>query len=126
MKVAKLASPKFKELMGKLINAEVPMRTALKIKAISEVLDEHLVAYENARVELIKKHADLDENGEVIADENNNATFSSQEARIAFAKELSELVSADIEIEKISIDELGDKVILSTADLIALEDVIQL
>lgn len=124
MKLAKAVSPKFKELMGKLINAEVPMKTALKIKKISEKIEGYLTAYEVSRLETIKKYAVLDENGEPKADDNNNAIFSSQEARIEFAKELSEIVSADIEIEKVTIEELGDSIVLSTADLIALEDVI--
>jgi len=124
MKLAKAISPKFKELMIKLINAEVPMKTAVKIKKVSEFLDEKLTNYETARVDLIKKYADLDENGDIIVDSDNNATFSSQESRIEFAKELSELVSVDLEIKKIPIEELGDNISLSTTDLIILEDII--
>lgn len=124
MKLARAISPKFKELMVKLINAEVPMKTALKIKKISEKIEGFLIVYETSRLETIKKFADLDENGEPKADENNNAIFSSQEARIEFAKELSEIVSVNIEIEKITIEELGDSIVLSTADLMALEDII--
>ena len=123
MKLSKMINPKFKDVLRKLVSEEMPIKTALKLKKISLTVEKSLSDYETVRLATIKKHAELDENGEPKSEEGN-AVFSSIEARLAFGKELSEVLDLDIEIENLSIDELGDKVSISVVDLMVLDDII--
>ena len=72
-----------------------------------------------------KKFSELNEDGSVKPDENGNAIFTSDESRLEFAKELTELMNVEVEVNKLSIDELGDKIQLSAVDLASLEDLVE-
>jgi hypothetical protein len=125
MKLSKVLNPKFQELLGKLLVSEVPMKTAFKLKKVSKVLDDALKDYDATRMEAIKKFAELDEEGIPKSDANNNAIFLTDELRMSFANELSELLDVEIDINKVSVDELGEKLTLSAVDLTFLEDIIE-
>jgi len=123
MKLSKIINPKFKDVLRKLVTEEMPIKTALKLKKISLTVEKSLTDYETVRLATIKKHAELDETGEPKSEEGN-AVFSSVEARLAFGQELSEVLDLDIDVENLSIEELGDKVSISVVDLIILDDII--
>ncbi|CAB4125180.1 hypothetical protein UFOVP53_75 [uncultured Caudovirales phage] len=125
MKLSKIINPKFKDLLRKLATSEVPVKTAVKLKTISQAVEKALTDYETVRVAIINKHAELNESGEPKADENNNAIFSSPESKIEFGQELSDVLNLDIDLDVISIDDLGDVVLLSAFDLVILEDILQ-
>jgi hypothetical protein len=125
MKLSKALNPKFQELLAKLLVSEVPMKTAFKLKKVSKSLDDALKDYDSTRMQSIKKFADLDEDGNPKSDANNNAIFLTDESRMEFAKELSELLDVEIDFNKISVDELGEKLMLSAVDLTILEDIIE-
>lgn len=125
MQLSQIMNPKFQELLNKLLTAEVPMKTAFKLRKIQKNIDEALKNYDTTRIESIKKFAELDEEGNIKADENGNATFASSEDRIKFSKELSELLSLEVDIDKILIDDLGDTLLLSAVDVSLLEDIIE-
>lgn len=125
MKLSKALNPKFQELLGKLVIAEVPMKAAFKIKKISNDIDESVKGYEIARIEIIKKFAELNDEGDLKSDAQGNAIFISDESRMEFAQELSGLLNVDIGVNKVLVDELGDKLSFSAVDLVILEDLIE-
>ena len=124
MKLSKVINPKFKDLLRKLVQVEMPIKTAIKLKRISQVVDKSLKDYEEARIAAIVKYADRDENGEIKSDGENNAAFASDEVKMEFANELTLLLEKEVELDSILLEDLGDKFSLSVVELMVLEDII--
>ena len=105
-----------KDSLKKLNTAEgLPFKTALSIaKGIREI-DEVLQVYENKRRELINKYGKKDDNGELIT-EGDNVKLTN---RAAFVNEFNALAmeDVDIEIKKISVDDLENVTSLTPSDI---------
>lgn len=105
-----------RESLKKLNTAEgLPFKTALSIAKSIKEIDEILQVYENKRKELINKYGEKDENGElVIKDDNVKLTN-----RTAFVNEFNTLAmeDVDIEIKKISVDDLENVTSLTPSDI---------
>lgn len=105
-----------KDSLKKLNTAEgLPFKTALYIAKDIKEIDEVLQVYENKRKELINKYGEKDENGElVIKDDSVKLTD-----RAAFINEFNALAmeDVDIEIKKISVDDLENVTSLTPSDI---------
>ena len=53
MKLARIMNTEFQKVLGKLLLAEVPMKTAYKLKKIHKTIDEALKDYDTTRIESI-------------------------------------------------------------------------
>lgn len=105
-----------KDSLKKLNTAEgLPFKTALSIAKDIKEIDEVLQVYENKRRELINKYGKKDENGELII-KNDNIELTD---RAAFTNEFNTLAmeDVDIEIKKISVDDLENVTSLTPSDI---------
>jgi hypothetical protein len=102
--------------LKKLNTAEgLPFKTALSIARDIKNIEEVLQVYENKRKELVNKYGEKDENGElVIKDDSVKLTD-----RAAFVNEFNALAmeDVDIEIKKISVDDLENVTSLTPSDI---------
>ena len=92
-----------KELMSKPLKS----RVAYKVARLAREVENEYRLYDEKRVDLIKKFANHDENGELVVDEEGS--FSVADENVAeFRKELMELMDVEIElnVDKVSLDEL--------------------
>ena len=98
------------DALKKLSETELKAKLAWQVGRLLKAADAEIQSFNEARLNLIKKYGEKDENGELITDENDNCKIT-QESINDFTNELNELVESEIEINanKINIDSLGDK-----------------
>lgn len=123
-KLAKIVNPKFQETLVKLSKSKIPLKTAYKLKNIIKIANEEFEKYESCRIEALRKWAEKDDNGEMIVDADKKIRIKNEKLE-EFSKELTELTNTEIQLDTISIDELGDNCELTAEDLILLEDLIR-
>jgi len=81
-------------IMMRLVNSELPIRTAFQLNVMIEDLDDKLSKLEQFRVGLVKKHGTTDNEGniQVMPDKMN-----------AFTTELKDLMDSDVDFTPIKI-----------------------
>ena len=97
------------ETLKNLSQKPLKARTAYAVGKILKSVDVEISSFNDARMDLIRKYSEKDENGEVITDENNNVHIEPEHLK-DFNKELQDLLDAPVElvVNKINVDELGD------------------
>ena len=124
MKIKSLVNPQFFHSLNKLVHSDLQVSLAWKLKGLVKYLDENKVSYEEMRKELLKKHGELDESGELKTQENGQVVFKDDKSRDGFIKDHEALLDQDLEIAlKINISDIGN-IKLSVSDLLVLEDII--
>ena len=100
-------------------------RTAFAIGKILKAADAEIGSFNEARMELIKKYGDKDENGELKTEENGNIRIS-PDNMISFTTELKELLDTTVEINanKIKMDDIGE-VEFTPSEMAQLEEFIE-
>lgn len=100
----------------KLIDKELPVLVAWKLKKIYKELDKNIQEVEEFRIELVKKYGIEREGDWQVLDENVDK----------FTEEFEKLLNQDIElnIDTIDMEELGN-IDLTTRDLILLDGIIK-
>ena len=124
MRIGRLIDPRFQDIVRKLQATHIPLKGAYKLKGVVKAIDEELVKYEELRVLAVEKFGLRLESGELDKDENGGVKFS-DENRKAFVAEINDLMSLNVPIAKISINDLGDKVSMSVEDLFFIEDLLE-
>lgn len=95
------------ETLQKLAHKELKAKLAWSIARLLKAADAEIQSFNEARMNLIKKYGEKDENGELVTDEKGNCKILDDEIR-NFTEELNELMNSKIEINanKIRIEEL--------------------
>lgn len=122
MRLRQIINPNFKAAMSKLIKQDVPLRVAFKLKQTTKTMNDAIKHYDEIRKEALTKYGSKDINGEMIIDSGGNIAFEQDKLRI-FNKEIEDLLNSDIEITKLSIEDLGD-IRISADDLFLFDDFI--
>lgn len=124
MKIKTLVNPQFFNSLRKIINAEIPVSLAWKLKGTVKYLEQQHQAYDDMRKELLTKHGDVDDQGNPKTDETGQVVFKDG-AKEKFIAAHKELLEQDIELEsKISVADIAS-IKLTTSDLLVLEDILQ-
>jgi len=123
MKLSKLVDPQYQAILRKLGAQEIPLKTAFKLRGIIKVGNDELAKYEEVRGEALKRLGDKKEDGSLDIDEKGTVNLSGDNKQ-KFIDELNALLNTDISVGTIRLDELGDKVSLTTQDLLILDDLI--
>jgi len=123
MKLSKLIDPQFQVILRKIAGQDIPLRTAFKLKGIIKCVNDELVKYDEVRGEALKRLGDKKEDGSLDVDESGTVKLSEDNMK-DFAAELTTLINTDIDVGTLKIDELGDKLSLTAAELMTLDDLI--
>ena len=118
MKLQALLEPAFHTGLAKLVNAGLPMRISYKLDGIDSAVKSELKKFEAIRIAALKKYGQLKEDGSFVEDEQRSVLFKSEEDAASFAKEYSELLAMEVEMEKIKLSDIIEKV-----DNISVEEV---
>jgi len=97
------------DALQKLSQTNLKARSAYYVSKLLKVADKEIQEFNDARMNLIKKYGEKDENGELITDDKGNCKILPE--NIAdFQKELNDLlaVEAELNANKINLEELGD------------------
>jgi hypothetical protein len=125
MKLSKLLDTRFKSGLQKLIAADVPLKSAFKLKGILQTVNNALKTYDEVRLDAMKKYGVKKEDGTLEVDEQQNVKFDPEQYE-KFAKEMQELLDTEVEAAKVSLADLGEKVHISADELSALESILEL
>jgi hypothetical protein len=123
MKLARLVDERLHLALNKLSAEPLPLRTAFKLKGIVKKAREEYSKYEEVRKEALQRHGEKNEDGTLKVDDRNNVQFTPEGIQ-AFASELNQLTSLDMEMPTLTLSELGEKISLTVEDLEVLEGVI--
>ena len=125
MKIKALVQPQFFRSLNKIMVAEIPVTLAWRLKGLVKYLETSHKSYDEMRKEILTKHSEKDDKGEMVVDTAGNVQFKDDKAKEAFIKDHTELLEQDIEIEKkIKLAELSTMK-MSASDLLVLEDLIE-
>ena len=106
-----------------MLAANLPIKTAFKLKGVANKVADELDKYDKLRLEMITKYADKDEKGNIALEDNGHAKFSSDGLR-KFIDNLNELGSVDVDIPAIHISELDGLDNFTGEDFVFLGDLI--
>jgi hypothetical protein len=123
MKLSKLTDPQFQATLRKLAGQEIPLRTAFTLKGIIKRVNDELNRYDEVRHEALEKLGERDADGKIIVDERNNVKLSDENMN-TLAAELNSLLNTDVDVGNVKLSDLGDKLNITTNELIALDDLI--
>lgn len=100
-----------REALVRLKDKKLPLKTAYQLTKFIDATEKDIEFYYNELREILKAHAQLDENGEIKRPEGNSDLILLIEGHEEEAnKALLSLRSLDVEVPelKLKIDELGD------------------
>ena len=123
MKLGKLVDPQYQSILRKLASQDIPLRTAFKLRGIIKISSEELSKYDEVRGEALKRLGDKKEDGSLQIDDKGTVKLS-EENMNNFVAELNTLLATDISLGTVNVSELGDKVSLSTQELLILDELI--
>ena len=123
MRIANIVDDRFESIIEKLMNQKLPLKVAYKLRGINKIIRAQREEYEALRREALNRFGNKDEAGALQVDEAGNVGFS-QENLQAFLSELNDLVKIEFDVPKISLEELGNDIELSAAELAVIEDLI--
>lgn len=114
------------EILQKLSQKEFKAKLAWSITRLLKAAEAEIQAFNETRMNLIKKCGEKDENGELVTDENGNCKIEPNSIE-SFSKELNDLIETEVEINahKIPISLLED-VDFTPAEMAALEPFIDM
>ena len=109
------------QVLRKLNNAELPVRVSYKLAKNIKSIDKELKIYEEEKQKLINKYGEKDEEGKLKTKEDGSINITDTENWNKDIKELLD-IEAEINIEKINIDELAKSDLKLTPAELALID----
>lgn len=113
------------EPLQKLAKKEVKARLALTIGRMLKEIEREIANFNEARMNLIRKYGETDENNELITDEKGSCTIKKEYIK-TFNEELKELTETEIEINgnKLNLDDL-ENLDFTPVDMAILEPLIE-
>ena len=107
-----------------LAQMDLPRETAMHIRRLVRVVGPPAEDAQEERRKLLRLHAQLDERGQVVADEHGQVQFESDEKRSDYEEAHRELMEleADLEVRQLRASALPESV--KPALLIALDDLL--
>ena len=114
------------ETLQKLAQKDFKAKLAWSIARLLKAAEVEIQNFNDARVELIKKYGEKDENGELISDEKGNCKIVENFVK-EFNEELNELINSEVEINanKINI-ELLENIDFTPSEMAILEPFIEM
>lgn len=108
VKLETILNPLFKSGLSKLMSGNLPMAVVFDLEGIVDEVNNSIARYEKVRQSLLKKHAVMKDDGSVQSDENGQAVFKTEDDGKTFFKELTELATTEVDLDRIKISDLGD------------------
>ncbi len=123
MKLSQLIDERVHSALQKLSTEPLPLRTAFKLKGIIKVVKEEFSKYEDVRKEALQRHGQKNEDGSLKVNDQGNVQFSAEGIQ-AFANEVGELTTLEVQVPTLTLAELGDKITLTAEDLESLDGIV--
>lgn len=114
------------ETLQKLANMKLKAKLSWQVSRLLKEAEREIQEFNEARLALINKYGEKDENGELVTDEKSNCKIDNEFVK-EFSNELEELVSAEVELNasKIDINKL-EELDFTPSEMIDLEPFIEM
>lgn len=123
MKLRRLIDPQFQIALRKLAAQDVSLKSAFKLKGTVKRLTDALTTYDEVRTEALKRLGKKKEDGALDVDETGNVQLEASNLA-SFTAEMNALLDTDIDLGTLKGSELGDKVSLTTSELMILDELV--
>lgn len=109
------------EVLQKLASKELKAKLAWQVSRVLKAAEKEMQDFNEARMNLIKKYGEKDNNGEIITDDNGNCKILPTSTEV-FSNELNELIGSEIEINanRIKIEDI-ENINFTPAEMTQLE-----
>jgi hypothetical protein len=124
MKLALIIDPGFTTALKKLMGEQLPLKTAYKLKGIAEKVQAENNKYDELRIAALNNYGSKDAEGKFVMTETGSVDLQGDNLT-NFLNELNQLLSIDVPLDSISINDLGDKLKLSADELFLLSDILK-
>lgn len=124
MRISSMLDKSVQGALQKMSQAVLPLSTAMKIKKNMKKISEAVETYEEQRQKLLAVYGEKDKKGELKKSEDGQVKFSDKNLE-EFGKEMSQLLNTDVELVKINVADLGDKVEMSAIELFMLSELLE-
>lgn len=114
----------FAATMSALLGEKLPVRTAFKVKTLTNNFNTELKKFSEIRKEICERHCTRTEEGQPSLDDQGNYQFDEKKLS-AVSSEIAELSSIEVEFTPIKLDELGDNIRLTAQQLFDIGDVLE-
>lgn len=121
--LGKLSNPGFTASMQELLKKTLPVKTAFKLKTLTNQFNAELAKFGELRKAILDNNCKKNEDGSPNVDEHGNYQFDPENLGNV-TKELNELLSIEVEFAPITLDELGN-IDVTAQTLFDLEGIIQ-
>ena len=113
------------ESLRALSQKPLKARCAYAVSKILKAAETEMANFNEARMNLIRKYGEKDENDELVTDENGNAHVIPENIE-EFTKELNDVLDSDVDINanKVRIDDLDD-VKFTPTEMVQLDEFIE-
>ena len=109
------------ETLQKLAQKDFKAKLAWSIARLLKSAEAEIQSFNEARLNLIKKYGEKDENGELITDDKGNCKINTESVN-NFTAELNELMNTEVEINANKIDmALLEDIEFTPSDMTVLE-----
>ncbi|HUS49090.1 MAG TPA: hypothetical protein VMZ91_02940 [Candidatus Paceibacterota bacterium] len=108
-----------RDILTKVVQAEVPIRTAFRINRFVKSVQMELETFEKTRMGLIQKYGEKEENNQQISVKDPQ---KQKEFQTEIQKVIVEIINIDF--NPIRFEEFGNDIKISAAELFALEKII--
>jgi hypothetical protein len=113
----------FRKALTILAKQDIPLKTGFKLKGILKRVDEEYMKYEECRKDALSRFGEKDQAGNVVQDDQGNVKLS-KEGMDNFIKELQDLLQSDIDLPRLTVADLGEKLTMTTEQLLLLDDLV--
>lgn len=123
MKLMLVVNQDFRKALTILAKQDIPLKTGFKLKGILKRVDEEYMKYEECRKDALSRFGEKDQAGNVVQDDQGNVKLS-KEGMDNFIKELQDLLQSDIDLPRLTVADLGEKLTMTTEQLLLLDDLV--
>jgi hypothetical protein len=123
IKLGQLATPAFMTAMQHLLGDKISIRGAWHVKELVAKFNQELARYQEMRKIILETHCKKGDDGKPLLDESKSYSFD-KDVMPTVMKEMNELNAIEVEVNPITLSELGDACTLNAQQLIDLGDLI--
>lgn len=116
-----------KPILQELANMKMPAKQSFKVLRTLKAVDAEYSSIEEVQRNMVVNYGKKNNNGEYILDVENQGYTIAEEYKTAFAKEMNDLLTTEVELDCDKIDiNLFEKINLSPNQLLAIEPFIDI
>lgn len=116
MKLEVIVHPEFQGIVSRLLKQEMPIKTAFKFRKLAQQIYAETCLYAELKKELLFKYVPKDEEGTPIMNAEGFSKMSEANLEL-FIVEHKNLISVEIDLQHLTLDELGDKMSITPQEL---------